>query len=196
MTNYIDSGGESKGCAVAYFRPPDWPRRPSLLAGLGIWTSEFGFVHTWGIVPFAGPAVWEEPQIYPSARREKPAAMIAKANACIRINGMGAACAHVLGWGRGGCRSVRPAKWKGQLPKPVHHRAIWALLTEPERSLLETAHRDLAGKAWSVMGPVFAYITKACDAIAYRKKPSYRASVTDLLDAVAFGLTEEGRFKL
>jgi hypothetical protein len=39
--------------------------------------------------------------------------------------------------------AVTPAAWKGSIPKPVHHRALWGTLTAPERAVLGGA-RTLA----------------------------------------------------
>lgn len=195
MTNYIDPG-TTKGCAVAKFAGRNFG--VAGLVGLGIWDQIQGFTHTWGILMHSGPAVWEMPQLYPNARREKPAVMIAKANDLIAVAAAGSACATYLGWGRGGVRSVLPRLWKGQLPKPITHWHAQRTLTETEWALLESAHKDLSrGRGRGV--PLFAYVQAGVDWCAKNPgKPlrGYTAKITDLLDAVTLGLVEEGRLKL
>lgn len=97
----------------------------------------------------------------------------------------------------GAVRELRPAEWKGSVPKPVHHRRMWAVLDYAEQDLL-----GLGNKTWTA-------IELACErgAADRWKKPGatyYRArelpslvcgtKIThDLLDAVALGLYALGR---
>ncbi len=208
MTLYIDPG-TSKGCAVACFLSPHavtFPTPPGTLVGLGVWDLEQGLTHQWGHgIGAAQPAVWEMPQLYPSARREKPQVMIAKANDLIRLSAAGAACATALSWGRGGVRSMLPAQWKKQLPKPIHHFHVMRVLADDERHLVESAW---VGRAPSgerrvrqadPAGTLAAYIQKGCLWVAKhpgKELAGYSSSITDLLDAVAFGLSQEGRLVL
>ncbi len=206
---YIDPG-TSKGCAVACFLSPHavtFPTPPGTLAGLGVWDLEQGLTHQWGRALEGGyqPAVWEMPQLYPSARREKPQAMIAKANDLIRLSAAGSACATALSWGRGGVRSMLPAQWKKQLPKPIHHSHVMRVLTADERALIEAAWVDRApagerrARQADPAGTLAEYIRKGCLWVAKhpgKELKGYTSCVTDLLDAVAFGLSQEGRLVL
>lgn len=196
MTYYIDPG-TTKGCAVALFEHRH-------LRALGIWDQAEGFGEYWGMQALTYGAVYEHPQMYPSRGRETEQARVAKANDLIAIAAAGSACAHVLSWGRGGVRSVLPREWKRQLPKPVHHLHTLRLLTETERALVDLAYVETTNK--STQRPIVTsrerldeYVRAGCLWVA--KNPGkglakYLAKITDLLDAVALGLTEEGRLVL
>lgn len=69
-------------------------------------------------------AVCEIPQVYHGRNRVDPADLIAVAAAA------GRACAlHTV-------RYVKPAAWKGQLPKNVQHARMWAALTPEETEIV------------------------------------------------------------
>ncbi len=95
----------------------------------------------------------------------------------------------------GDVRAVTPREWKGQTPKPAHHKRLWAALTPAERELLGGA-------------PTLAAIAAACQRGAkdrWRKPGAryYRASelptvrgvkiTHDILDASALNLYDSGR---
>ncbi len=95
----------------------------------------------------------------------------------------------------GPVRAVTPREWKGQTPKPAHHRRLWAALTPAEQGLLGGA-------------PTLAAIASACQRGAkdrWRKPGAtyYRASelptvrgtkiTHDILDASALNLYDSGR---
>lgn len=193
MTYYIDPG-TSKGCAVACFGSSFTPGG-RVLTGLGIWSDRNGLEAHWGIFAGSG-AVWEKPQLYPNARREKPGVMVAKANDLIDLADAGSACANVLGWGRGGVRSIKPAAWKKQLSKPIHHKAAWGVLVPDERALIVSAQKDLGRVKGDPWVHLVNYIDAGCEAVARKKDPAYSAKITDLLDAVCLGLSQEGRLVL
>lgn len=67
-----------------------------------------------------------------------------------------------------------PAEWKGQAKKPIHHRRLWHVLTEPERALLGGA-------------ATLAKIEIATRALAFGRRVSYTWSMGDRLDAAALG---------
>lgn len=74
---------------------------------------------------------------------------------------------------------LRPAEWKGQVSKPIHHSRIWRVLTAGERALFPAATE--------------AKIEDAKKALAHGRTPSYRWSTSDLLDAAGLGLFVLGR---
>jgi hypothetical protein len=96
----------------------------------------------------------------------------------------------------GPVRSVTPREWKGQVPKPAHHRRLWEALSAAERELLGGA-------------ATLAAITAACQRGAkdrWRKPGAtyYRASelptvrrttkiTHDILDTSALNLYDSGR---
>ncbi len=96
----------------------------------------------------------------------------------------------------GPVRAVTPREWKGQTPKPAHHRRLWEALSAAERELLGGA-------------ATLAAITAACQRGAkdrWRKPGAryYRASelptvrrttkiTHDILDASALNLYDSGR---
>lgn len=107
----------------------------------------------------------------------------------------GARLAERAAYGLGAVREVRPAEWKGNTPKPAHHRRVWAELTDAERELLgcpitagaiELACRRGAADRWAKPG---ARYYRASDF------PTVRGlKIThDLLDAAALALFALGR---
>lgn len=75
------------------------------------------------------------------------------------------------------------AGWKGQVPKPIHHRRIIKALESGELQLLLEIKPDLV-----------AYVEKACERYAVsRKVTGYAADVHNSLDAVGLGLEYLGR---
>ncbi len=183
MTYYIDPG-TTKGCAVAVMNPA------GLLIGLGVWSSRDGFVRSWGLMSSWGGTVWEMPQLYPGTNKLGQARVVAQANDLIELAAAGSGCAHALGWGRGGVRSVKPRAWKGQIPKPIPHRRAIDVLTGPELALLAEAYgKDLAS--------LRQYILDACLKVAARAKNiGYSSQIVDLLDAVTIGLVDTGRLAI
>lgn len=190
MTYYIDPG-TSKGCAVACFgaRSNAWA---ATLQGLGFWHTRDGFTGWWGSQAGACGSVWEMPQLYPSRGRDKASTITAKANDLIALAAAGSACANVLSWGRGGVRSVLPREWKRQLAKPQHHAHALTLLQPQELALVVEAY----GKPEAALRD---YVRAGCLHVARnpgKGLAKYSAKITDLLDAVTLGLTEEGRLVL
>ncbi len=200
MTYYIDPG-TTKGCAVASFGTRG-NHGPAILIGLGFWSEQDGFVATWGVHANWG-AVWECPQVYPrKGGRVTEQEWIAKANAAVAVAAAGSACANVLGWGRGGVRSVLPREWKRQLPKPQHHAHALTLLTAPERALVNEAYQSTRARSLDPKdagASLDLYVRAGCLHVARnpgKGLAKYSAKITDLLDAVTLGLTEEGRLVL
>jgi hypothetical protein len=72
-----------------------------------------------------------------------------------------------------------PKQWKGQLKKPPHHAALWGVMTPEERALFTAKTKSI--------------IDKACNDLAFGRKPSYSSKVVDLLDAAALNLYHVGR---
>lgn len=187
MTNYIDPG-TTKGCAVASFQGPG-------LLGLGFWFQEHGMKEQWGLIT-QGPSVWELPQLYPNEARSKPALLIARGNDLIKLAAAGSACANVLSWGRGGVTCKTAGAWKGQVPKPVMHMRAFEVLNVQELALLGRAYCDTSRiGARDPVDMLVSYVQGAVRQIGLRQKPSYQARITDLLDAVCFGLKETGRLR-
>ena len=184
MTNYIDPG-TSKGCAIASFQGPG-------LTGLAFWDQTI--TEAWGSVS-AMSCVWEMPVIYPRAAfayKGKPRELIARANDLIKVAAAGAGCAHSLA---AQVTYKTAAAWKGQVPKPVQHARLFELLTPSEKNLLGQAYYDTARLKVGGWADLEQYIQENVRQVGLRKKPSYKARITDLLDAVCFGLVEEGRMK-
>lgn len=69
--------------------------------------------------------IFEIPQVYSGDGAKKAAALIDLAVAAGRMTGQLAT------------KYVRPASWKGQVPKDIHHARVRATLLPGERSLLE-----------------------------------------------------------
>jgi hypothetical protein len=171
------------------------------LIGLGTWTERDGLKHRAGAF-VQGPAVWEKPQFYPKkGGRETEQERTAKANALINLSASGAACANVLSWGRGGVRWVLPREWKRQIPKPMHHRHALTLLTSGELALVAEAFESTRPRKGTAepLAELHNYIREACIHVARnpgKGLAKYSAGITDLLDAITLGLTEEGRLTL
>jgi hypothetical protein len=131
------------------------------------------------------PTFWEMPQLYPNEiRNSRPAVVIAKANDLIDLAAAGADTARAIA-GPYLVTAKRPREWKGQVPKPIQHARVLRALSPAELALVERAY----GK------PGLAAYIKAA-AIRVGKNGAltgYSAEITDLLDAVAFALTIEGR---
>lgn len=73
--------------------------------------------------------------------------------------------------------------WKGQVPKPIHHRRIVDRLRPAELKLLLDKKPDL-----------IEYIAKACDAYARtRVVKGYKATIHNDIDAVGMILDDLGR---
>ena len=94
--------------------------------------------------------------------------------------------------GAAGCSAIAktPRQWKGSIQKPMHHAALWAVLTLGE-------HRVLGGDATG------AAIDRACErgALDRWSKPGveyYPAGflMHNLLDAVALGCQHIGRLNI
>lgn len=181
MTYYVDPG-TTKGCAVArtfggqiiglaIFRGP---------AKIKSWGGCVGFVPT-------EPTYWEKPQLYPDElRHSTPQKVIALANDLIELAACGADTVCALA---GLCPVIAkyPRQWKAQTPKPIHHARLLGRLTVDEMRLAVEAY---GRKDPQALG---AYVKAACIATAKNREPSYKAEITDLLDAMAFALTIEGR---
>ena len=122
----------------------------------------------------AAVVIWECPQCDSRSHAIAPA-LIALAAEGGTLAGMYA--------GANGCRAyaTTPAKWKGSVPKPIHHARVWRELDGKERALLggsatldriEAAKREGALERWAKPG-AFYYGTWTGH---------------NLLDAVALGL--------
>jgi hypothetical protein len=180
MTYYIDPG-TTKGCAVA---------RTHLgqIAGLSMRNGP-EVIKAWGHAGIGPePTLWEKPQFYPdTAKNCTPARIVALANDLIDLTDAGRAVATYLA-GPHPCIAKRPREWKGQLPKPIQHARVLGRLNASEMSLLVTAY----GKRDVTALP--AYIRAAAIRVGKSGElTGYSAEITELLDAVAFALTIEGR---
>jgi hypothetical protein len=126
----IDPGYAKKGegCACALIQrgalASAWFLRPG---------DFFGFKHPvpfFGEPKWFGAVIWERPQH--RARDKKfacvpPETLISLAVAGATLAGLyaGACGAEIV--------EVHPSEWKGSLPKPVQHKALWDRLTDAER---------------------------------------------------------------
>ncbi len=197
ILNYADPG-TTKGTAVATFAMGSM--QPWTLIGLCIvkrrlvphqqqclgsyqhraWLTEFYVSHSWGSPAF-GPCLYEQPQVYPYGKLSL-SRMTAQANDLIAIGCMGAQVAAFMANGQG-TGSIKPREWKGQVKKPQHHRKVLQVLTASEAQLLADAFDDDTAQ-------LQAYVEAACAG------SPYSAQVTDLLDAVALGLADNGRLRI
>ncbi len=188
MTYYVDPG-TSKGSAVAR-------TQAGAIVGLAMyhgpkqskgWGLLFGTPEPM-LFGTPEPTYWEEPQLYPdSLRKLTPAALIATGNDLIRLASCGADTARALA---GPCDVIpmKPREWKGQVPKPIQHARVLGRLNAQEYALAVQAYGKKDPQALG------AYVKSA--AIRYGKTNAltgYSAEITDLLDAMAFALTIEGR---
>jgi hypothetical protein len=82
---------------------------------------------------------------------------------------------------------VERSKWKGQVPKPIHHSRVWGALTPPERA-------TFAGFAGTTVEYVTNKIETACAAFAqHGRVVRYSWRAHNLLDAVGLGLWDLAR---
>lgn len=87
-------------------------------------------------------------------------------------------------------KAVTPSQWKGSVPKPVQHGKVWPLLSDSERELLGGLATGLAIEHATEQGARERW---------RRRGGEYYPSafrMHNLLDAVAIGLVEVGRFRL
>lgn len=106
----------------------------------------------------------------------------------IHVIGLAVAGAHLAGSAAEHARFVAPREWKGSMPKPVHHRKVWAELSDAERKVLPDYAEHEINKAlmrgakdgWRKPGGTYY-------------GASERGRVHNVLDAVALGLFELGR---
>lgn len=95
----------------------------------------------------------------------------------------------------GEVRSVTPREWKGQTPKPVHHRRLWGALGATEKALLggeataaaiASACKRGAADRWSKPGARYYLASEL---------PTVRGTkiTHDILDASALNLYDSGR---
>lgn len=78
-------------------------------------------------------------------------------------------------------------EWKGSMPKPKHHRALWVnVLTEGERRIIARFARRSPVKC-------FEYIEAACRALALGQEMRYGWAAHNVLDATGLGCFELGR---
>lgn len=180
MTYYVDPG-TTKGCAVAR----TWR---GAIVSLAMYQG-VECLKWWGqSYESVEPTYWEKPQFYPdSVKNLPPAQIVALANDLIDLTDAGKDTARALA-GPYECVAKRPREWKGQIPKPIHHARVLGRLSAQEYALLVAAYGKKDPQA------VAAYVRSA--AIRYGstgKLTGYSAEITDLLDAMAFALTIEGR---
>lgn len=180
MTYYVDPG-TTKGCAVA---------RTHLghVAGLSM-RSGLEVVKAWGYAGISPePVFWEKPQFYPdTVKKATPARIVALANDLIDLTDAGRAVATYLA-GPHPCVAKRPREWKGQVPKPIQHARVIGRLNAAETALLTLAYGKKDPTALA------SYIRAAAIRVGKTGElTGYSAEITDLLDAVAFALTIEGR---
>jgi len=88
-------------------------------------------------------AVGEMPEIYPN--QSNPVAILKLAKNLGRWQE--ALAAHGFAWS-----DRKPGDWKGQVPKPVHHRRVLAALQPAERAIAEGLPRSTAEHALDAIG--------------------------------------------
>lgn len=179
MPYYCDPG-TTKGTAVAQTVTRQ-------IVGLAMFEGPRAVAH-WGKgFTYHEETHWEKPQFYPDTLRNlRPAQVVALANDLIDLTDAGRATASALAGPSHACVAHRPREWKGQIPKPIHHGRVLGRLSPEELALLVEAYGQPAEA-------LIRYVHTAALAVGKGKKPSYKAEITDLLDAVAFALVGEGR---
>jgi hypothetical protein len=113
---------------------------PGQSVGVATWNGR----QLWGcgsgsypINPTKGDIVWIESQvIYPHSKAD-PNDILTLAREAGRVAGRCEAFGAEVFW-------VKPSDWKGQLPKEIQHRRVWAALTEAEQATLTQACRGMA----------------------------------------------------
>jgi hypothetical protein len=95
----------------------------------------------------------------------------------------------------GPVRAVTPREWKGQTPKPAHHKRLWAALSAAERELLGGAPTLKAIEAACQRGAKDRWRKQGARYYRASEFPTVRAvKIThDILDASALNLYDSGR---
>jgi hypothetical protein len=171
----IDPGyaARGQGCACAWFT-----RSETLGA---VWFARADGSRACPVAAIVDRVVWERPEARVRGGGAPAATLIALTDAGASLAGMyagmfGVACVTALS----------PHSWKGCMPKPVQHAALWDVLTDQERAIL--GGRD-----------TYAHIDRARRAGASRRWPPGRTFYPrtwaghNLLDAVALGCVVLGR---
>lgn len=84
-------------------------------------------------------AVIEKPMIYPGGRQQaRPADVIKLA---VRAGEWGGRCESWFGIQ---AEYVEPFRWKGGIPKDIHHARIWAVLKPTEQAIVADAAKGIA----------------------------------------------------
>jgi len=82
---------------------------------------------------------------------------------------------------------IKPETWKGQTPKPIHHRRILEALTPVEREVFAMA-------CGHTVEDIRAYVRRACETLARLGVVArYSRKSHNLFDAVGIGLWYLGR---
>lgn len=107
-------------------------RTPKTLKGASAWEAMADCIHAFGRA--ATQVVVEFPQVY-HGKRASPNGNDLTELAAI-VGGVVTKFAHL----RGDVLAVYPRRWKGNRPKPVHHRQAFGKLKEEERPLWPKNH--------------------------------------------------------
>lgn len=96
-----------------------------------------------------------------------------------------------------GLREVRPAEWKGNTPKPPHHRRMWDALADSEKQLLGGAKTLAAIDAACLRGARDRWSASGATYYRARELPTVNGTkiTHDVLDASALALYALGRIR-
>lgn len=143
--------------------------------------------HVWWVASFGPEPAWphavviERPEVYPGPQPTRSNDVVELAMKAAELGGQ------LQALGAPTPRYVRPREWKGQVPKPIHHRRVWSVLDARERAVLCQIARYTAGE-------VELRIETACRRYAETGKVrGYSWQAHNLLDAVGLGLWDLGR---
>jgi ribosomal protein L37E len=118
----------------------------------------------------------ERPEVYPGPQPSRSDDIVRLAMLAAQLGAYLEAC------GAPTPRFARPREWKGQTPKPIHHRRIWSILEPPERDVFCA----VAGKTET---EIVTKIELACAEYGRSHKiKRYSWKAHNLLDAVGLGL--------
>lgn len=95
----------------------------------------------------------------------------------------------------GAVRELRPADWKGSLPKPIHHSRMLGVLSTEEARVIGLFATDEAVNAACARGAADRWKKPGATYYRARELPTVCGTkiTHDLLDAVALGLYALGR---
>jgi len=79
----------------------------------------------------------ERPRIYPHGRTKDPNSVLSVAINAGEWAGQYRACGYVVDY-------VEPLRWKGQVPKDIHHARVFAKLDDHEKAIVDECGRGIA----------------------------------------------------